>query len=111
MVKGVPVPIDNRRSLSKKNTVASADDERMGLRNTGGTRADFCGLPRIRYEGRVVDPPLVFKKGFLGKKREEEISKRERPGEILAQRLGASGVEPGSDWETEGDFFGRKEIP
>ncbi|GFU19279.1 hypothetical protein TNCV_1087581 [Trichonephila clavipes] len=27
-------------------------------------RADFCGLPMIRDEGRVVDPPLVFKRVF-----------------------------------------------
>ncbi|GFV46686.1 hypothetical protein TNCV_3846961 [Trichonephila clavipes] len=36
IVRGETAPIDNRRSLSKKNTVASADVERMGLRNKGG---------------------------------------------------------------------------
>ncbi|GFV73072.1 hypothetical protein TNCV_299091 [Trichonephila clavipes] len=35
MIKGVPSPIDSRRSLSKKNTVASEDVKRMALRNKG----------------------------------------------------------------------------
>ncbi|GFV96766.1 hypothetical protein TNCV_3388591 [Trichonephila clavipes] len=37
MVKRVPAPIDNRRSLSKKNSVASADVKIMALRNEGET--------------------------------------------------------------------------
>ncbi|GFV70959.1 hypothetical protein TNCV_2355031 [Trichonephila clavipes] len=33
---------------------------------TREVEGDFCGLPMRRDEGRVVDPPLVFKKIFLG---------------------------------------------
>ncbi|GFV58170.1 hypothetical protein TNCV_687771 [Trichonephila clavipes] len=35
---------------------------------TNGTREaerDFCGLPMRRDEGRVMDPPLVFKRVFF----------------------------------------------
>ncbi|GFU77502.1 hypothetical protein TNCV_3498751 [Trichonephila clavipes] len=32
---------------------------------------DFCGLPMRRSEGCVVDPPLVFKRGFLGDERRD----------------------------------------
>ncbi|GFX97319.1 hypothetical protein TNCV_1076901 [Trichonephila clavipes] len=33
--------------------------------STREAEGDFCGLPMRRDEERVVDPPLVFKKGGL----------------------------------------------
>ncbi|GFW18009.1 hypothetical protein TNCV_2281131 [Trichonephila clavipes] len=50
-----------------------------------GRPRDFCGLPMRKDEGRVVDPPLVFKKSFFRRQggspggRELEESPKERP--------------------------------
>ncbi|GFT41980.1 hypothetical protein TNCV_1668141 [Trichonephila clavipes] len=41
----------------------------LSTNRTMEAEGDFCGLPMRRDEGRVVDPPLVFKNGFLGDKR------------------------------------------
>ncbi|GFS66185.1 hypothetical protein TNCV_2511261 [Trichonephila clavipes] len=45
---------------------------------TREAEGDFCGLPMRRDEGRVVDPPLVFKKGFLRDERKALDGENER---------------------------------
>ncbi|GFX12295.1 hypothetical protein TNCV_63411 [Trichonephila clavipes] len=40
--------------------------------------AEFCGLRMISYEGHVVDPPLLFKRVFLGEKSLENRGRRLR---------------------------------
>ncbi|GFV73071.1 hypothetical protein TNCV_299081 [Trichonephila clavipes] len=57
-------------------------------------------------KGRVVDPPLVFKRDFLG---DGGSSVRESWRETCSETW--SGDETESDSETEGDFFGGKERP
>ncbi|GFX51555.1 hypothetical protein TNCV_5012591 [Trichonephila clavipes] len=52
MVKGVPAPIDNRRSLSKKNTVASADGKRMN----GSKDQRWCDKQRVQIRSRYGVP-------------------------------------------------------
>ncbi|GFV93622.1 hypothetical protein TNCV_1989341 [Trichonephila clavipes] len=69
--------------------------ERIDLRRRWG---DFGGLQMGRNEGRVVDPPLVFKRGFLG---DERGAMRLEPRERRDLKR--------SDSESEGDFFGRKD--
>ncbi|GFX12337.1 hypothetical protein TNCV_63831 [Trichonephila clavipes] len=72
MVKKEPAPSDYRRSLTR-------DAERA-----------ICGLSMRRDEGRVVDPPLVFKKGFIGDGRralEEENLRRALDEENLRRVL------------------------
>ncbi|GFW15182.1 hypothetical protein TNCV_173291 [Trichonephila clavipes] len=38
--------------------------------------AEFCGLRMISDEGHVVDPPLLFKRVFLGEKSLENRGRR-----------------------------------
>ncbi|GFW60213.1 hypothetical protein TNCV_1842941 [Trichonephila clavipes] len=40
--------------------------------------AEFCGLPMIRDEGRVVNTPLVYKRVLFGKRKERRRDERER---------------------------------
>ncbi|GFV49103.1 hypothetical protein TNCV_236371 [Trichonephila clavipes] len=61
---------------------------------------DFCGLPMRRDEGRVVDPPLVFKKGFLGDER------RALDGENLGRALKKRDLDGGGpklEWKVKKD--------
>ncbi|GFW06152.1 hypothetical protein TNCV_36281 [Trichonephila clavipes] len=58
----------------------------IGVLRTNMTREaerDFCGLPIRRDEERVVDPPLVFKRGFFAEDEGEEpcpgLRKRKNP--------------------------------
>ncbi|GFX93037.1 hypothetical protein TNCV_139811 [Trichonephila clavipes] len=44
--------------------------------STREAERDFCDLPIRRNEGRVVDPPLVFKRDFF----QETKNYREEPG-------------------------------
>ncbi|GFT17135.1 hypothetical protein TNCV_4738551 [Trichonephila clavipes] len=48
----------------------------LRMNRTREAEADFCGLPMRRDEGHVVDPPLVFKKGFF-RRREKSPGWRE----------------------------------
>ncbi|GFT09369.1 hypothetical protein TNCV_5062351 [Trichonephila clavipes] len=53
---------------------------------------DFWGLPMRMDEGRVVDPPLVFKKGFF-----LQETRRVRDGENLRSALKEGG--PRLEWK------------
>ncbi|GFW57339.1 hypothetical protein TNCV_542531 [Trichonephila clavipes] len=59
---------------------------------TREAEGDFCGLPMRRDEGRIVDPPLVFKRVFLGDER------RTLDGENLRRALKKGSFER---WRTE----------
>ncbi|GFY16849.1 hypothetical protein TNCV_3689071 [Trichonephila clavipes] len=43
-----------------------------------GRQRDFCDLPIRRNEGRVVDTPLVFKRGSFSGEEKKEDEKGER---------------------------------
>ncbi|GFT90826.1 hypothetical protein TNCV_3863801 [Trichonephila clavipes] len=69
----------------------------IGVLRTNRTREaerDFCGLPIRRDEGRVVDPPLVFKRVFSGDEEEEpcpgsrELERRALFGNVPRKNLG-----------------------
>ncbi|GFT46704.1 hypothetical protein TNCV_3184891 [Trichonephila clavipes] len=53
---------------------------------------DFCGLSMRRDEGRVVDPPLEFKRGFL-RRQEESLGLREFEQSFGWRELGESAKE------------------
>ncbi|GFV80702.1 hypothetical protein TNCV_4618641 [Trichonephila clavipes] len=47
----------------------------LHMNRTREAEGDFCGLPMRRDEGRIVDPPLVFKRVF--RRREKNPGWRE----------------------------------
>ncbi|GFV96058.1 hypothetical protein TNCV_1870201 [Trichonephila clavipes] len=60
----------------------------------GGAERDFGGPPMRRDEGRVVDPPLVFEKGFFSGYESKtpcpgsrELERRALVGENLRREL------------------------
>ncbi|GFX67444.1 hypothetical protein TNCV_3463331 [Trichonephila clavipes] len=94
MVKESRHSIDNRRSLSPRPVVREGDNRKrwrdgqvcpdvgqgimapwarrarvcigvLCVNRTREAERDFCDLPIRRDEGRVVDPPLVFKRVFF----------------------------------------------
>ncbi|GFX59678.1 hypothetical protein TNCV_3754431 [Trichonephila clavipes] len=107
MVKESRHLIDNRRSLSRKNPVPRPVSKEWDNRTKEVTREgerDFCGLSKRRDEGRVVDPPLVFKKGVLGVRKralEGENERRVLDRENLRRALKKGG--PRLEWKGRKD--------
>ncbi|GFT85989.1 hypothetical protein TNCV_3256291 [Trichonephila clavipes] len=62
--------------------------------------AEFCGLPMISDEGRVVNTPLVYKRVLFGKRKGGRRVERERErGDENREEKRREGEEPALDRE------------